>query len=137
MSVEITYKGKKRKVPKTYLENLKGKERQAQIKSFFEKKDRPETSFKSKRSGWAKKFEDKYGTKITDKEFIHKNIITRTGQEKIIMKGKGAYYSSGSRPNQSPFSWGYSRLASVIMNGPSRRIDKDIWNKYKIKKGKK
>jgi len=137
MSVEITYKGKKRKVPKTYLENLKGKERQAQIKSFFEKKDRPDTSFKSKRSGWVKKFEDKYGTKITDKEFIHKNIITRTGQEKIILKGKGAYYSSGSRPNQTPFSWGYGRLASVILNGPSRRIDKDIWNKYKIKKGKK
>tara|TARA_R110002020_G_scaffold8480_2_gene33960 strand:- start:793 stop:1206 length:414 start_codon:yes stop_codon:yes gene_type:complete len=137
MSVEITYKGKKRKVPKTYLENLKGKERQAQIKSFFEKKDRPDTSFKSKRSGWVKKFEDKYGTKITDKDFIHKNIITRTGQEKIILKGKGAYYSSGSRPNQTPFSWGYGRLASVILNGPSRRIDKDIWNKYKIKKGKK
>jgi hypothetical protein len=87
--------------------------------------------------GWVKKFEDKYGTKITDKEFIHKNIITRTGQEKIILKGKGAYYSSGSRPNQTPFSWGYGRLASVIMNGPSRRLDKDIWNKYKIKKGKK
>ena len=136
MSVEITYKGKKRKVPKTYLEGLKGKERQAQIKSFFENKDRPSTSFKSKRSGWVKKFEDKYGTKITDKDFIHKNIITRTGQEKIILKGKGAYYSSGSRPNQTPFSWGYGRLASVIMNGPSRRLDKDIWNKYKIKKGK-
>jgi hypothetical protein len=137
MSVVITYKGEKRKVPKTYLEGLKGKERQAQIKSFFENKDRPKTKFKSKRSPWVKKFEDKYGTKITDKDFIHKNIITKTGQEKIIMKGKGAFYSSGSRPNQSPFSWAYARLASVIMNGPSRKVDADIWNKYKIKKTKK
>ena len=98
--VKITYKGESRNVPATYLAGLKGKERQAQIKSFFEGKDRPETSFKSKRSGWAKKYEDKYKHKITDKAFLHKNIISKKGAEEIIMKGKGAYYSSGSRPNQ-------------------------------------
>ncbi len=46
-------------------------------------------------------------------------------------KGRGAYYSSGSRPNQTAESWAHSRLASVILNGPSRKIDKDIWEKYK------
>jgi hypothetical protein len=60
--------------------------------------------------------------------------LKKEGQEQIIMKGKGAYYSSGSRPNQTPFSWGYGRLASVIMGGPSRKLDKDIWNKYKVDK---
>ena len=40
-------------------------------------------------------------------------------------------YVSGSRPNQTPTSWGLARLASVILGGPSRRIDKDIWLKYK------
>lgn len=129
--VKISYRGETRDVPKTYLEGLRGKERREQIKSFFENTDRPETSFKSKRSGWVKKFEEKYGTKITDKKFIHKNIITYTGQEKIINKGKGAYYSSGSRPNQTPYSWGLARLASVIMGGASRNIDKKIWDKYK------
>jgi hypothetical protein len=129
--VKITYKGKTREVPATYLKGLKGKERQAQIKSIFEGKKRPKTSAPTKRSSWAEKFEKKYGVKINDKEFIHKNIITRTGQEKIIMKGKGAYYSSGSRPNQTAHSWGLARLASVILNGPSRKIDKDIWLKYK------
>jgi len=129
--VVITYKGEKRNVPATYLKGLKGKEREAQIKSIFLGKDRPETSFKSKRSGWVKKFEDKYKHKISDEDFIHKNIITRTGQKKIIDKGKGAYYSSGSRPNQTPTSWGLARLASVILNGPSRKIDKNIWDKYK------
>ena len=89
--VKITYKGKTREVPATYLKGLKGKERQAQIKSIFEGKKRPKTSAPTKRSSWAEKFEKKYGVKINDKEFIHKNIITRTGQEKIIMKGKGAY----------------------------------------------
>jgi hypothetical protein len=91
----------------------------------------PETSFKSKRSGWVKMFEDKYGTKISDRKFIHKNIISYAGQKQIIDKGKGAYFSSGSRPNQTPTSWGLARLASVILGGASRRIDKKIWEKYK------
>jgi len=130
--VKITYKGKSRMVPKTYVpDTLKGEDRKKQIKSIFEGKDRPETKVKSKRSSWVEKFEKKYGHKISDEKWIHENIITRTGQKKIIDKGKGAYYSSGSRPNQTPTSWGLARLASVILNGPSRRIDKNIWLKYK------
>ncbi len=132
--IKITYKGESRNVPKTYLEGLKGYERQKQIKSIFEGTMRPKTSFKSERSSWARKFEDKYKTKISDKKFIYKNIISKTGAEKIIMKGKGAYYSSGSRPNQTAYSWGLARLASVIMGGNARKVDKDIWEKYRIKK---
>ena len=132
---KITYKGESRMVPKTYVEGLKGYERRKQIKSIFEGKQRPKVKgFKSERSSWVKKFEDKYGTKITDKEFITKNIISETGREMIIKKGKGAFFSSGSRPNQTPFSWGLARLASVIMGGNARKVDKDIWDKYKIKK---
>jgi len=52
----------------------------------------------------------------------------------IIKKGKGAFFSSGSRPNQTPFSWGLARLASVIMGGKARKVDQAIWDKYKIKK---
>tara|TARA_A100000171_G_C2137265_1_gene151332 strand:- start:4647 stop:5072 length:426 start_codon:yes stop_codon:yes gene_type:complete len=136
--VKITYKGESRMVPKSYVEGLRGYERRKQIKSIFEGKQRPKVKgFKSERSSHVKKFEEKYGTKITDKEFITKNIISETGREMIIRKGKGAFYSSGSRPNQTPFSWGLSRLASVIMNGPARKVDKDIWEKYRIKKSKK
>jgi len=132
---KITYKGESKMVPKTYVEGLKGYERRKQIKSIFEGKQRPKVKgFKSERSSWVKKFEDKYGTKITDKEFITKNIISETGREMIIKKGKGAFFSSGSRPNQTPFSWGLARLASVIMGGNARKVDKDIWDKYKIKK---
>jgi hypothetical protein len=130
-NIEIKYKGKTRKVPETYLKGLKGKEREKQIKSIFEGKMRPKTSAPTKRSSWVVKFEKKYGKKINDEKWIHENIITRTGQRKIIDKGMGAYYSSGSRPNQTPMSWGLGRLASVILNGPSRKIDKSIWDKYK------
>jgi hypothetical protein len=129
--MKVKYQGKEYNIPAQYLKGLKGKDRTAQIKSIVEKKKRPKTDFKSKRSGWVSKFEKKYGTKITDKKFIHEKIITRTGQQKIIDKGMGAYYSSGSRPNQTPASWGLARLASVILGGPSRRIDKNIWDKYK------
>ena len=54
------------------------------------------------------------------------------GINKILDKGRGAYYSSGSRPNQTAQSWALARLASVVMNGPARKVDKDIWQKYKI-----
>jgi hypothetical protein len=49
--------------------------------------------------------------------------------KKIINKGEGAFYSSGSRPNQSPQSWGYARLGSALTGGPSSRIDYKILEK--------
>tara|TARA_R110002153_G_scaffold164878_1_gene317336 strand:- start:492 stop:935 length:444 start_codon:yes stop_codon:yes gene_type:complete len=121
-------------LPKTYIpKGLTEKDKKLQLQSIKDKKDRPKVeSFKSKRSGWVKKFENKYKTKINDKSFINKNILKNKGQELIIDKGMGAYYSSGSRPNQTVYSWGYGRLASVILGGKARQIDKKIWDKYKI-----
>jgi hypothetical protein len=43
--------------------------------------------------------------------------------QKIVKKGEGAFYSSGSRPNQSPQSWGYARLASAITGGKAAGVD--------------
>ena len=131
--VVVKYKGQTRNIPAQYLKGLKGKDREKQIKSIFEGTIRPKTKAPEKRSSYVIKFEKKYNKKITDEDWIHKNIITRTGQEKIKDKAMGAYYSGGSRPNQTPSSWAYARLASVIVGGPSRRIDKDIWDKYKKK----
>ncbi len=134
--VEIK-KGKK--VPSTYVpKGLSEKDKKKQIKSILDKKERPKLeSFKSKRSSWVEKFEDKYKTKITDKKFIYKNIISKEGVDQIIAKGRGAYYSAGSRPNQTMFSWANARLASVILGGGARKVDKKIWDKYKIKKDQK
>ena len=41
----------------------------------------------------------------------------------IVKKGEGAYYSSGSRPNQTPQSWGYARLASSVTGGKASIVD--------------
>jgi hypothetical protein len=46
--------------------------------------------------------------------------------QKIVKKGEGAFYSSGSRPNQTPHSWGYARLASAITGGKAAAVDYSI-----------
>ena len=45
----------------------------------------------------------------------------------------GAYYSSGSRPNQTAESWGLARMYSYILGGPTRKIDHHITEKYNVK----
>jgi hypothetical protein len=46
--------------------------------------------------------------------------------KKIVSKGEGAYFSSGSRPNQTAQSWGYARLGSAITAGKAAVIDYSI-----------
>tara|TARA_Y100000114_G_C11545790_1_gene224804 strand:+ start:181 stop:570 length:390 start_codon:yes stop_codon:yes gene_type:complete len=120
-------------IPKKYVpDSLSESDKKKQIKSIKEGKDRPQLdSFKSKRSSWVKQFEEKYNHKITDVQWISRNIISKTGIDQILDKGMAAYYSSGSRPNQTKESWAYARLASVIMGGPARKVDQSIWDKYK------
>ena len=114
-------------VPKSLSENDKKK----QIKSIKEGKDRPKTDYKIKRSSYVVSFEKKYGEKISNDSFISKNIISKTGIDQILSKGRGAYYSAGSRPNTTAESWARARLASVIVGGPARKVDQKIWDKYK------
>jgi len=124
-----------KKIKKEYVPNsLSASDRKKQIKSIKDKTERPKVKFETKRSSWVEKFENKYGYKINQKAKIAKEIISKEGIEQILSKGKGAYYSAGSRPNQTATSWSLARLASVILGGPARRIDKKIWEKYKIKK---
>ena len=47
----------------------------------------------------------------------------------IVKKGKGAYFSSGSRPNQTAQSWGIARLASAVTGGKSSAVDFHILEK--------
>ena len=122
-----------KKIPKQYLpKSLTPADRKKQKESIVKKKARPKVdSFKSQRSSYVIRFEKKYGTKITNDDFINKNIITRTGIKKILDKGMAAYYNTGSRPNQTAQSWSRARLASVIVGGPARRVDNNIWEEYK------
>ena len=116
-------------VPKGLSESDKKK----QIKSIKSGtlEDRPKTDYPEKRSPYVIKSEKKYGKKITDDSFISKNIISQKGIDEIMKKGRGAYMSSGSRPNTTAESWARARLASVIVGGPARKVDMDLWKKYK------
>ena len=117
--------------PKYVPKSLSDKDKKKQVKSIKEGTDRPKVDYKTKRSSHVVAFEKKYGEKITNDSFISKNIISKTGIDEILSKGRGAYYSAGSRPNVSATQWARARLASVIMGGPARKVDKSIWEKYK------
>ena len=41
--------------------------------------------------------------------------FSKSTLDKVYKRGLGAYYSSGSRPNQTAQSWSRARLASVIV----------------------
>jgi len=61
---------------------------------------------------------------------------SKSSLAKIINKGEGAYFSSGSRPNQTGQSWGIARLASSITSGKAAAVDYSILEKG-CKKGSK
>ena len=140
--VKITYKGETRDIPKRYLpDTLSKSERQKQIKSIFEGKKRPETKVKDRKSSWTIQFDKEYGEQLdamTGKR-SKKNIAKITGIplkaiDEVYKKGEGAFYSSGSRPNQTPSSWARGRIYAYIMGGEKvRKVDKDITEKYKVK----
>ena len=91
-------------------------------------------SYKSKKSNWVTKFEKKYGKDVkTYTEIEEKTGIPKKALMEVVKKGKGAYYSSGSRPNQTASSWGKARMYSFIMGGPTRKVDNHIIKKYNIK----
>lgn len=127
-------KDKETGLPKKYVpKGLTKSDKAKQVKSIKEGKDRPKlkSAPPAKRSSLVERFEKKYGYKITNDSRISKEIISQTGIDKILSKGRGAYYSAGSRPNVTAEQWARARLAGVIMNSPARKVDMKIWNEYK------
>ena len=62
-------------------------------------------------------------------ELAEKTGCTISALNQIVKKGEGAYYSSGSRPNQTAQSWGLARLASSLTSGKAAAVDYDIIEK--------
>jgi DNA-binding Xre family transcriptional regulator len=87
--------------------------------------------FKSKKSPHILKAEKLYHVNkigATD-ELAKATGCSKQSLAKIINKGAGAYYSSGSRPNQTAQSWGIARLASSITSGKAAAVDYNILEK--------
>ena len=128
----------KKYVPKSLSKKDKSKQKKMLKKSqkMYKKKKyytrEKVKTFKSKKSNHIKNAERIY--KISSvkpsKELSEKTGCSLKGLQEIVKKGQGAYYSSGSRPNQTAHSWGRARLASAITGGKSSQIDYHILEKY-------
>ena len=127
-----------RYLPKHLTKNDKNKQLHMLIKSkklykkhkYYTRKNI--ASYKNKKSNHISNARKIYNIKniIPNKELSLKTGCKLSALNQIVKKGEGAYYSSGSRPNQSPQSWGLARLASSLTSGKSAAVDYDI-----IKKG--
>ena len=130
----MSKKDKQTGLPQRYVpKSLTPSQKKKQVKSIREKRDRPKLDIKTRRSKWTVLAQNYFGKGNTSIDDIAKKLkISKKGLEEIMLRGKSAYYSSGSRPNQTPFSWGYGRIFSVLFGGNARKQDADIVKKYKI-----
>ncbi len=132
-----------RKIKKTYTKGLSKRDINRQKrniktarKSYKKGKyvDRPKLkSYKKKESGWTAKFHKRYPEAKTIPQIARETGIPAKALNAVKRKGMGAYYSSGSRPNQTAHSWGMARMYSYILGGPTRKIDREITKKYNVK----
>jgi len=124
------------KIKKTYYSNLSNKDREKQIKMIEKSRrmykqgkyfTRKKLNYPIKISPHIIRAQKLYGTKIIpSKELVLKTGCSLKALQQIVKKGKGAYYSSGSRPSQTAHSWAYARLASAISGGKASKVDYHI-----------
>lgn len=127
------------KVPLRYIPpSLSRKDKTAQSKmliksrrlykqhKYFTRKRLP--SYKNKTSKHIQKARELYNIDNIkpSKQLAKATGCTMSALNKIVNKGEGAYFSSGSRPNQTAQSWGYARLASAITGGKAAAVDYSI-----------
>lgn len=152
MTILTRSRSKKRdtlNVPNTYIPNNltrrdRVKQRKALNKSRRDYKrgkyyERPKVeSFRSKESKWIKRAKKEFEVDaiVPSKQLARASGCSVTSMEKIIDKGEGAYYSSGSRPNQTAASWARARLGSALLGGPSAKVDWHIISEGCKRKGK-
>jgi len=127
----------KRYVPNSLTQKDKQKQRSMLIKSrkmykqnkYYTRK--PVASYKHKTSRHIENAKRIYGvqTITPNSELAKKTGCSVDALRQIVKKGQGAYYSSGSRPNQTSQSWGLARLASTITAGNASIVDYDILEK--------
>lgn len=102
---------------------LKKSRRQYKQGKYYTRKRVP--GFKSKESQHIKNARRIYGVNkiVPSDELSRKSGCSVDTLSAIVKKGQGAYFSSGSRPNQTGHSWGYARMASAITGGKSAAVD--------------
>jgi hypothetical protein len=130
------------KVPIRYLpKSLTNKDKKKQVamllksrkmyknKKYFSRKQL--SSYKNKKSNHILDAQKIYNiNNITpNADLAKKTGCSIEALKQIVKKGEGAYFSSGSRPNQTAQSWGLARLASSITAGKAAAVDYNILDK--------
>ncbi|MDC0366956.1 hypothetical protein OAM67_00865 [bacterium] len=122
----------KARVNKKYVpDSLNSGDRRKQLRSIRSRspKARPLVKHPLRKSKWTTKFHKTYG-QDADLVFIKKHLMDAKGVEQILAKGRGAYVSAGSRPNTNMHNWAVARLHSVLMGGPARKIDQQVYDAF-------
>jgi hypothetical protein len=83
-------------------------------------------SFRSIPSKHVRNMKRLYGTSKVGQFLAKRSGCNIKTLKKIVNKGMGAYFSSGSRPNQTAHSWGIARLGSSLTGGKSSGIDLNL-----------
>jgi len=98
-------------------------------KKYYNRK--PLSSYKNKTSKHILNARKIYGIEhiVPSAELANKTGCSVEALNQIVSKGEGAYFSSGSRPNQTAQSWGLARLASALTSGKSAAVDYNILEK--------
>jgi len=122
-----------KKINKKYVpDSLTPSQKRKHIKSIANKIDRPKLNIRNRKSKYTI-MANKYFNNNTSLSNMSKVLkIKMKGLDDIMKKGLGAYYSSGSRPNQTAHSWAKARVYSVLFGGKAREVDYDIVIKYNI-----
>ncbi len=122
--------GLTRKDKKTQLRMLRQSRRMYKNHKYYTRKSQL-ASYKSKTSNHIMNARKIYQIEnITpNAELVAKTGCNLSALQQIVKKGQGAYYSSGSRPNQTSTSWGLARLASALTAGKAAAVDYAILEK--------
>jgi hypothetical protein len=120
----LTKKDKKKQIKML----MKSKKLYRTKKQYYTRK--PLASYKNKTSNHILNARKIYNIQnlTPSKELAQKTGCSLSALNQIVKKGQGAYFSSGSRPNQTSQSWGIARLASSITAGKAAAVDYDIIN---------
>lgn len=121
-------------LPRKYVPaSLSSRDRAAQIRSIRAKRARPRVaSFHPHKSGWTRRAHAFFKGDTSLRNIARVTGASQAGIRAVLRKGRGAYYSAGSRPNQTASSWARARLYSVLFGGKARTVDRAIVAKYKL-----
>jgi hypothetical protein len=132
-------------IPERYLEGFTGEEKLLRQIELVSKRRKPreerykelETDVIARKKGIPKKgsctqkWNSSYPNAKSNSEKSKITGIPKDILDKVENKGRGAFYSSGSRPGQTSQSWGVARVNCFILNkktvtnGPDKKLYED------------